>query len=135
MVDARSGLVVNISSGDGAKYRGSVMYDVAKTAVDRMAKAMAHELRDYTVAAVSLYPGFVRTERVVRAFEEAGEDVPEETHSPEYVGRAVTALAADVDVMDKSGQILVTGALAREYDFTDTDGTRPPPFELESEVL
>ncbi|KTG08485.1 hypothetical protein AUR64_17530 [Haloprofundus marisrubri] len=135
MVDKEDGLVVNVSSGDGDRYRGSVMYDVAKTAVDRMAKAMAHELRDHDVAAVSLYPGFVRTERVVRAFEDAGEGVPEETHSPEYVGRAVAALAADPDVMEKSGQVLLTGALAREYDFTDTDGTQPPPFELETTSL
>ncbi|WP_117594946.1 SDR family NAD(P)-dependent oxidoreductase [Haloprofundus halophilus] len=135
MVDRGEGLVVNVSSGDGDKYRGSVMYDVAKTAVDRMAKAMAHELRDRGVAAVSLYPGFVRTERVVRAFEETGEEVPEETHSPEYVGRAVTALAADPDMMGKSGQVLVTGDLAREYGFTDTDGTQPPPFELDTEPI
>jgi NAD(P)-dependent dehydrogenase (short-subunit alcohol dehydrogenase family) len=135
MVDRGTGLVTFVSAGDGRRYRGSVMYDVAKAAVDRMGKAVAHELRDHGVASVVLHPGFVRTERVERAFEAAGDPVPDATHSPEFVGRAVVALAGDPDVTAKTGTVQKTAALGREYGFTDVDGTRPEPFRLDTDPL
>ena len=125
MIPHKRGLIVNISSGDEGKYRGQLMYDVAKAAVDRMAFGMAHELRQYGIAAVSLYPGFTRTERVERF---ASADDLAGTESPRYAGRAVVALAADPAIMGRSGGAYKTGALARDYDFTDADGTQPPPF-------
>ncbi|WP_440989137.1 SDR family NAD(P)-dependent oxidoreductase [Haloarchaeobius baliensis] len=130
-----TGLIVATSSGDGEKYRGSVPYDVSKTAVERLGKATAHELREHGVASVVVQPGFTRTERVVATFEAAGEPVPEETHSPAYVGRAVVALAGDPAVMERSGDVHAVGDLAREYDFTDSDGSQPPAFELDTEPL
>lgn len=135
MIARETGLVVFVSAGDGEKYRGNTMYDVAKTAVDRMGKAVAHELRPHGVASVVLHPGFVRTERVERAFEEMGEDVPDVTHSPEFVGRAVVALASDDEVLARSGAIFKTADLGTEYGFTDVDGSQPAPFELDTEPL
>jgi NAD(P)-dependent dehydrogenase (short-subunit alcohol dehydrogenase family) len=134
MLDRGSGLLVNVSSGDEGKFRGSVPYDVAKTAVDRMTAGMAHELREHGVAAVGLYPGFTRTERVRAAFDRP-EDVPDRTESPRYSGRAVVALAADPDATTRSGGVFTTGELAREYGFTDVDGTRPEPFSFEAPRL
>jgi NAD(P)-dependent dehydrogenase (short-subunit alcohol dehydrogenase family) len=93
-----------------------------------MAKDMAHELKDYNVTAVSLYPGVVRTERVMRAAEFIDLSNSE---SPQFIGRAVAALAADENIMEKSGQVLVAAALALEYGFTDIDGKQPQPFTLE----
>jgi NAD(P)-dependent dehydrogenase (short-subunit alcohol dehydrogenase family) len=135
LIEQGSGLIVGISAGDGDKFRGNVPYDTAKTAIDRMGKGIAHELREHGVASLIIYPGFVRTERVVQAFEEAGEPVPSVTHSPEFVGRAVVALACDPDVLAKSGRIYKTADLGDEYGFTDTDGTQPEPFELDTESL
>ncbi|SDM73888.1 NAD(P)-dependent dehydrogenase, short-chain alcohol dehydrogenase family [Halogranum gelatinilyticum] len=135
MIEEGDGLVVFVSAGDGEKYRGSVMYDVAKTAVDRMGKAVAHELRPHGVASVVLHPGFVSTERVERAFAEMDEDVPDTTHSPEFVGRAVVALAGDDGVMGKSGGVYKTADLGTEYGFTDVDGSQPEPFYLDTELL
>ena len=134
MLERGSGLLVNVSSGDDGKFRGSVPYDVAKTAVDRMTAGMAHELREYGVSAVGLYPGFTRTERVEAAFDRP-EEVPAGTESPRFSGRAVAALAADGDVMARSGGVFKTGELARDYGFTDVDGTTPDPFEFEGERL
>lgn len=131
MLDRGSGLIVNVSSGDDGKFRGSVPYDAAKTAIDRMTAGMAHELREHGVVAVVLYPGFTRTERVLDAFEGA-ENVPDGTESPRYAGRAVVALAADADVMARSGGIYRSGELAREYGFTDVDGTQPEPFTIDT---
>jgi hypothetical protein len=82
-----------------------------------------------------LAPGFMRTERVVEAFRRAGmankldgPGGPSETTA--YLGRAVFALATDPRVIEKSGQLLEVGALAREYGFTDISGTQPPPFRM-----
>ena len=125
-------LLVNVSAGDGEHYRGQVAYDTAKAAVDRMAKGMAHELRAHAVAVLVVYPGFTRTERVMEAMD--GEE-PEGVESPRYVSRAVAALAGDESVLEKSGGIYRTGGLAREYGFTDVDGSQPAPFDLETPVL
>lgn len=125
------GLIVFVSFGDDGKFLGSVPYDVSKAAIDRLAKGVAHELRDREVASVVVYPGFTRTERVMSSFE-ASDEVPDDTHSPAYVGRAVAALAADDAVMKRTGGVFKTGALAREYGFTDTDGTQPAPYEIDS---
>ena len=127
MIPQGCGLIVNISSGDEGKYRGQVMYDTAKAAVDRMAFGMAEELRQYGIAALALYPGLTRTERVERF---ASPDELVNSESPRYAGRAIVALATDADVMERSGGAYKTGELAREYGFTDIDGRQPAPFEF-----
>ncbi len=127
MVEQQSGLIVNISYWAGQKYMNNLMYGLAKIATDRMAADMAHELRAYYVAAVSLYPGLVRTEAVMRAAEHFDLSNSE---SPQFIGRTVAALAADPNIMAKSGRVLVAAALAEEYGFTDVDGKQPRPLTL-----
>ena len=128
MLSQTNGLIINISAGDEGKYRGWVMYDTAKEAVDRMAFALSHELRNHGIAALALHPGLTRTERVERF---ASADELSSAESPRYAGRAIVALATDPDVMRRSGGVYKTGQLAREYGFTDVDGTQPPPFVFE----
>ena len=92
--------------------------------------AWQSELRQHGVAAVALAPGFVRTERVMAAH--ALQPFPlDRTESPEYIGRAVAQLAADPQVMQKSGKVMAVGDLAREYRFTDVDGKQPPAFRID----
>src|SRR5262249_46601242 len=105
MLANRRGLIVHSTAWDRDKYLGNLFYDLAKAAVNRMAFGMARELQPYQVAVVALAPGFVGTERVRAAFAGAGR-VPENLESPEYAGRAVVALAADADVIAKSGRVL-----------------------------
>jgi len=128
MVARREGLIVNISFWAAQKYVGNVAYGVAKAATDKLTADAAHELREHGVACVSLYPGLVRTEKVMEAA--AYLDLSN-SESPEFVGRAVAALAADANVMGKSGRVLVAAELAREYGFTDVDGSSPRPLTLE----
>lgn len=128
MVAQQSGLIVNISFWAAQKYMGNVIYGASKAATDRMAKDMAHELRPYNVAAVSFYPGLVRTESVMEAAEWFDLSNSE---SPHFSGRAVAGLAADPQVMAKSGQVLVGAQLALEYGFMDVDGKQPRPLTLE----
>lgn len=130
LFESANGLVVTISSGDGDKYRGNVPYDTSKAATERMTRGMARELREHGVSAVAVQPAFTRTERVLDAF--GGDEPPEGTSSPRYVGRAVVALAAAPDVLDRSGDVYPVGDLAVAYDFTDVDGTQPT-FELGEE--
>ncbi|MCA1621566.1 MAG: SDR family NAD(P)-dependent oxidoreductase [Acidobacteria bacterium] len=128
MVAAGSGLVVNISFWAARKYVGNVAYGASKAATDKLTADMASELRAHGVAAVSLYPGLVRTEKVMEAA--AFLDLSN-SESPQFLGRAVAALASDPDVLNKSGRALVAAALADEYGFTDIDGKRPRPLTLE----
>jgi dehydrogenase/reductase SDR family protein 1 len=128
MVKQESGLIVNISYWAGQKYMNNVIYGTAKIATDRLAMDMAHELKKYGVAAVSLYPGLVRTEAVLR---EAQYFDMSNSESPEFMGRTVAALASDPKIMEKSGKVLVAAALALEYGFTDVDGRQPRPLTLE----
>jgi NAD(P)-dependent dehydrogenase (short-subunit alcohol dehydrogenase family) len=128
MVERRSGLIVNVSFWAAQKHLGNVAYGVSKAATDKLTADAAHELRPHGVAAVSLYPGLVRTEKVMEAA--AFLDLSN-SESPQFVGRAVAALAADPKVLDKSGRALVAAALALEYGFTDIDGRQPRPLTLE----
>jgi dehydrogenase/reductase SDR family member 1 len=128
MVVQRSGLIVNISFWAAQKHLGNVAYGVAKAATDKMTADMSHELRDYNVAVVSLYPGLVRTEKVMQAAEWLDLSNSE---SPQFIGRAVRGLAADPRLIEKSGRVLIAASLAQEYGFTDIDGKRPRPLALD----
>jgi NAD(P)-dependent dehydrogenase (short-subunit alcohol dehydrogenase family) len=130
MLSRRQGLIINTVAWDRDLYLGNLFYDIAKTAIVRMAYGMAEELRPHGVAALALAPGFVRTERVMAAH--VVQPFPlDRTESPEYIGRAVAFLAADPQVIRKSGKILTVGDLAREYGFTDIDGKQPPAFRID----
>ncbi|HUV91231.1 MAG TPA: SDR family NAD(P)-dependent oxidoreductase [Anaerolineae bacterium] len=139
MVPRRQGLIVSTTFRDPrGKYLGDVPYDVSKAAINRMAYGIGLHLRAYNVAVVALSPGWMRTEAVMSNKPPHGRPLPgevEQTESVEYVGRAVAALAADPNVMQKSGRTLTVGELAQEYGFTDVDGRYVPPFRIPEESL
>src|SRR3954454_1116736 len=127
MVAQRRGLIVNISFWAAQKHVGNVAYGVSKAATDKMTADMAAELKPHGIAVVSLYPGLVRTEKVMQAA--AWLDLSN-SESAEFIGRAVAALAADPDVLRHSGKVLVAAAVAEEYGFSDIDGKTPRPLTL-----
>src|SRR5205823_13242960 len=102
----------NTSHWAAQKHLGNVSYGVSKAATDKMTADMAIELRPHDVAVVSLYPGMVRTEKVMEA---AGWLDLSNSESPEFIGRAVAALAADPEVRRHTGKVLVAADLAKEY--------------------
>jgi len=124
MLPRRSGLIANVSFWAAKKRIGNALYGVAKAATDRLTAECAHELRAHSVAVVSLYPGLVRTEAVL----EAGVFDLANSESPEFVGRAVAALATDPDVMRWSGAVVVAAELGLVYGFRDVDGRQPRPL-------
>jgi NAD(P)-dependent dehydrogenase (short-subunit alcohol dehydrogenase family) len=127
MVARGHGLIVNISHWAAQKRIGNVAYGVSKAATDKMTSDMAIELEPHGVAVVSLYPGLVRTEKVMEAAKFLDMSNSE---SPEFIGRAVMALAGDPNVMRHTGRVLVAAAVAREYGFTDIDGKTPRPLTI-----
>jgi dehydrogenase/reductase SDR family member 1 len=127
MIRRRQGLIVNLSFWAAQKRIGNVAYGVSKAATDKLTADLATELQPHGVTVVSLYPGLVRTEKVMEAA--AWLDLSN-SESPEFIGRAVAALAADPDALRKTGRVLVAAALATEYGFTDVDGRTPRPLTL-----
>ena len=128
MTEQKSGLIVNISYWAAQKYMSNVEYGAAKAAVDKMSADMAHEAEKFNVAVVSLYPGLVRTESVLRAAEYFDMSNSE---SPQFIGRVIAALAADPEIMKKSGKVLVAAQEALEYGVQDIDGRQPRPLILQ----
>ena len=118
---------LNISSWAAQKHIANVAYGVSKAATDKMTADMAIELRPSGATVVSPYPGLVRTEKVMEAA--AWLDLTN-SESPEFIGRAVAALAEDPHVMRHTGTVLVAASLAVEYGFTDIDRKAPRPLTL-----
>jgi dehydrogenase/reductase SDR family member 1 len=133
MIPQRSGLVINISSHGAENYLLSVPYGVGKGAIDKLTRDTAAELREHNVAVVSLWPGLVLTEGLLS--NAVVEDDGRRTlhgldisfgETPEFNGKAVVALASDPRIIDRTGGSFWTIELAREYGFTEEDGSLPP---------
>jgi dehydrogenase/reductase SDR family protein 1 len=127
MAKQRSGLIVNISFWAARKFMQNVVYGISKAAMDKMAADVAEQMREHGVAAVSLYPGLVRTEDVMKNKEYFDMSNSE---SMEFQGRAMAGLAADPCLMEKSGKVFTSADLALEYGFADIDGYQPRPMTL-----
>ena len=131
LLEQQSGLIVLTGGWDDLDfYLGNVLYDVSKAGTVRLVRVLAHELRPHGVSVVGVYPGFTRTEAVVDAYAAEGAEPPPETHSPEFVGRAVAQIAADPDVLALSGTGALAATYAERYGFTDADGRTIPRFAM-----
>jgi NAD(P)-dependent dehydrogenase (short-subunit alcohol dehydrogenase family) len=142
------GLVVEVTDGtrefNGSHYRVSTFYDLAKNAALRMAFTLAHELKPHGCAAVVVSPGWLRSEMMLEHYgvtEANWQSSPEEaghfaaiSESPRFVGRAIAALAADPELLSRSGGSFSSGGLARDYGFTDLDGSAPDCWRYMDEV-
>jgi NAD(P)-dependent dehydrogenase (short-subunit alcohol dehydrogenase family) len=137
MAKARRGLIVHVTdnigwTSDPSPYRGQILHDLGHECLDRLVMGMSHETGKLKIAVVGLNPGFMRTERVLMYMTTEARKKQmrfDLSESPEYIGRAVVALAADAKVMEKNGQLLWAPDLAKEYGFTDIDGRLIPRFD------
>lgn len=125
LLNRPGGMIACTTFWDHQRYLGDLYYDLAKASINRLAFAMAQDLRPHGITSVAISPGFMRTERVLAE----GSDLSQ-TESTEYVGRAIAALAADPHRLARTGQVLTVAKLAREYGFTDIDGRRPEAFRV-----
>ena len=134
MMRRRRGLIVEVTESDLLMSGGNVVTQIVKTSQKVLATIFASELRRHGVAAVAVTPGFLRSETMLEKFgvteanwRDGGKTDSNflESESPLFVGRAIVALAHDSEVMKRSGHLLSSWELAREYGFTDADGRRP----------
>ena len=132
MFAQQRGLIINTTlEMDTSFYDMALFYRTVKVAINYMTFGMAHDLHQragYSIAAITLAPGWMRTEGVMNNLFADGTyqaDDIDKTKSVEYIGRAIVALATDPNVLAKSGQTLRTRDLAREYGFYDIDGKQP----------
>jgi NAD(P)-dependent dehydrogenase (short-subunit alcohol dehydrogenase family) len=134
MIRARRGLIVEVTEGDAVSAGGNPLTQTVKLALKGLALNMAPELYPLGVTAIAIVPGFLRSESMLERkgvteanWRDAGRKDPNflESESPLFVGRAIAALAADPNVIARSGQLCSSWELAREYSFTDYDGRRP----------
>lgn len=134
LVARGKGLLIEVTDGDTFRYRGNVAYDLVKNSAMRLAYGMSEDLKPHGVAALSLTPGFLRSEEMLDYFgvtEENWRDATKKeehfiaSETPYYIGEAVAALASDPNIMAKTGTYQSTWKLKREYDFKDKDGTQP----------
>jgi len=129
MIREKQGLIANISAGASKIEYYNPVFRMAMSAIDRMTAAVADDLRPHNVHAVSIWPRWVRTERVLMAAENdrLGFDVTsgdlEQSDSPEFTGRAIVHLAIDPELASRSGQTFPLLKLAHDYGFTDLDGS------------
>ena len=125
----RKGLIANISAGASKIEYYNPVFRMAMSAIDRMTAAVADDLKPYDVHAVSIWPRWVRTERVLMAAEndQLGFDVSredlEQSDTPEFTGRAIVHLALDPELSTRSGQTFPLLQLAHDYGFSDLDGS------------
>jgi len=147
LVEAPGGLLVEVTDGtaehNASRYRISVFYDLAKVAVNRLAFSQGHELEPFGATAIAITPGWLRSEMmldnfgVTEATWRGSDSAPPDfgvSESPRYVGRAVVALASDPDRARWNQQSVDSGRLAREYGFTDIDGSQPDIWRFIEEV-
>lgn len=147
LIGKPGGLLVEVTDGtaeyNADHYRLSVFYDLAKTAAIRMAWGHAKDLAPRGATAVSITPGWMRSEMMLDNYGVTEENwraaAAKSPHfviseSPRFVGRAVVALAADPDRARWTGQSLSSGGLAKVYGFTDVDGSRPDCWRYMTEV-
>jgi NAD(P)-dependent dehydrogenase (short-subunit alcohol dehydrogenase family) len=147
LVDEPGGLLVEVTDGtaqhNASRYRISVFYDLAKVAVNRLAFSQGHELEPFGATAVAITPGWLRSEMMLDNFGVSEENWRESdsappdfglSESPRYVGRAIVALASDPNRARWNQQTVDSGRLAREYGFTDVDGSRPDIWRFIEEV-
>ncbi|MGE5291957.1 MAG: SDR family oxidoreductase [Micromonosporaceae bacterium] len=147
LIQRPGGLLVEVTDGtadyNAANYRLSPFYDLSKVAVNRMAWVHAKDLAKHGATSLSLTPGWLRSEMMLDLFgvtegnwrdATAAEPHFAISETPRFVGRAVAALASDPDRHRWNGQSLSSGGLAKEYGFTDLDGSRPDAMRYIVEV-
>ena len=147
MIQQPGALVVEMNDGtteyNSTNYRVSFFYDLVKTAVNRMAFALGHELRPHGGTAVAVTPGWLRSEVMLDVYGVTEANWRDATkvqphfaisETPAYVGRAVAALGSDPSVSRWNGMSLSSGQLAKVYGFTDIDGSQPDAWRYLVEV-
>lgn len=129
MISQGCGLIINLSFWSAERNDMGVAYGMAKSATNKMSETMAYELKEYGISVVTIYPGLVRTESVMKASQFFDLSNSEST---EFIGLAVAALASDPNILGKSGTKQTAAQIAIDYGYKDIDGKQPIPLDVSS---
>lgn len=127
MIRQSCGLIINLSFWSAERNDMGVAYGMAKLATNKMTETMAYELKEYGISVLTIYPGLVRTESVMKASQFFDLSNSEST---EFIGFAVAALASDTNILDKSGTKQTAAQIAIDYGYKDVDGKQPIPLDI-----
>ena len=136
MSQRQQGLICTISSWGGLSYIFGAAYGVGKAACDRLTADMAVELKANNITSVSLWPGIVGTEQMFAFSQQMNsqdKSQPEPAtfedyynwETPLFTGRVIAALAADTNIMKRTGKVQIVAELAKRYNITDEKDNRP----------
>ncbi len=133
LLETGNAVLLEITDGEYGFYRGNLIYDFIKNAINRLAKAQAFELRGSSVTACAITPGFLRSEEMLEHMKvttdtwQNAEDhtFARQSESPRFIGRGIAALASDETRARFQGMVLSSWVLMREYGFEDVDGRKP----------
>jgi len=128
MTKSKSGIIFNLSFWAAQRNDKGVAYCTSKAATDKMTEAMAHELYQFNIPVICLYPGIVRTEAVLKNKDHF--DLTN-SESPEFIGMVISKLASDNNAIEKTGKVLIAAKEAIEYGIKDIDGKQPKPLSLD----
>ena len=127
-VERKSGFIFNLSFWASQRNDMGVSYGTSKAATDKMTADMAHELKDFNIPVICLYPGLVRTESVLKNAEHFDLSNSE---SPEFLGKVISAMVTDPHVLNKTGKVVIAAKEAIEYGVRDIDGSQPLPLKID----
>ncbi|MFC7672289.1 SDR family NAD(P)-dependent oxidoreductase [Mycolicibacterium sp. GCM10028919] len=131
MLPQRKGLVAFSSSSGAVHYAFGPAYGVPKAGTDKMAADMAFDLKEFGIAAVSIWMGSLLTDRVRKIIASNPEKfghILQSAETPELTGHVIWALYNDPDLMNVTGQTLIGAELAIKYGITDEGGRQPPSY-------
>ena len=135
MTTHRRGLIIHVTDNlhpDPSAHRGQILHDLSHEFINRLVMNLSMAAKKSRITVVGLNPGFMRTERVLMHMNSEARKKQfrfDLSETPEYIGRAAAALAADPNALKKTGQLLWASDLAKEYGFTDVDGRYIPRFD------
>jgi NAD(P)-dependent dehydrogenase (short-subunit alcohol dehydrogenase family) len=129
MVQQQHGLIIFTSASGSVHYVYGPAYGAHKAGMDKFAADMAVDLKDFNVAALSIWMGALQTDRLKMVIESDREKygyLENVTETPEFTGHVIWALFNDPALMDISGQTVIGAEMATKYGIKDRDDRQPP---------
>ena len=138
MVEERKGLIVFTSASGAVHYVFGPVYGAHKSGMDKFAADMAVDLREFNVAAISIWMGALLTERlkmVIASDPARFGHLEGTTETPEFTGHVIWALYNDPELMRMSGKTLIGAELGAQYGIRDRDGKQPTSYRDTHKVV
>ena len=128
MVERRHVLIMFTSAPGSVHYVYGPVYGAHKAGMDKFAADMAVDLKGFNVAALSVWMGPLKTERLQRVIDSDPAKyahLADLTETPEFTGHVIWGLYNDPDLLELSGKTVIGAEMAVKYGIRDRDGRQP----------